>query len=135
MSELTAADRLAIQETLYRYCHHLDRGRWQEFAALFTPDCCLDLTPLLGRYEGAAGIEQFAETLRELNVFLRHLVTNVVIEGDGERARAVAYVIAISGPPGPAQRQTTGLYEDELVKHDGRWLLHRRRLTLDVPPS
>ena len=32
MSELTTADRLAIQETLHRYCHCLDRGRWEEFA-------------------------------------------------------------------------------------------------------
>jgi len=25
------------------------------------------------------------------------------------------------------------LYDDELVKQDGRWLLRQRRLTLDVP--
>ena len=53
MSELTAADRIAIQETLYRYCHCLDRGRWDEFATLFTDDCLLDLSQVLGSY--AAG--------------------------------------------------------------------------------
>ena len=135
MSELTTADRLAIQETLYRYCHCLDRGRWEEFAALFTDDCCLDLSQVLGRYEGSAGIRQFADTLRAVDLFMRHLVTNIVVEGDGERARAAAYVIAITGPPGTAPRQTTGLYEDELIKRDGRWLLHRRRLALDVPAA
>ena len=33
MGELTTADRLAIQETLSRYCHCLDRGQWDDFAA------------------------------------------------------------------------------------------------------
>jgi hypothetical protein len=135
MSELTTADRLAIQDTLHRYCHSLDRGRWEEFAALFTDDCRLDLSQVLGLYEGAAGIRQYSEMLRSVNILMRHLVTNIVLEGDGQRARAAAYVMAITGTPGAAQRQTTGLYDDELVKRDGRWLLHRRRLTLDVPPA
>jgi len=135
MSELTTADRLAIQETLHRYCHYLDRGRWEEFATLFTDDCCLDLSQVLGRYDGVAGIRQFTETLRSVDLFMRHLIMNIVIDGNGERARTASYVIAITGPPGDAQQQTTGLYEDELIKRGGRWLLHRRRLALDVPPA
>jgi len=132
MGTLTTADRLAIGETLNRYSHCLDHGRWADFAALFTDDCRLDLSQVLGAYDGAAGIQQFAEVMRSAGVFMRHLVTNVVVEGDGERARASAYVLAITGPPGSAQ-QSTGLYEDELVKRGERWLLHRRRLTLDLP--
>jgi hypothetical protein len=132
MSELTTADRLAIQETLHRYCHCLDRGRWDEFAALFTDDCRLDLSQVLGLYEGAAGIRQFCDTMRSVGLFMRHLLINVVVEGDGDRARAEAYVLAITGQRG-APQQTTGFYDDELVKRGGRWLLHRRRLTLDVP--
>lgn len=135
MGDLTTADRLAIQEALSRYCHYLDRGQWDEFAALFTDDCQLDLSQMLGLYEGTIGIRQFADLMRSAGVFMRHLVTNLVVEGDGERARAWAYVLAITGPPGARQQQSTGRYEDELVKRDGRWLLHRRRLTLDVPAS
>lgn len=133
MSDLTAADRLAIQETLHRYCHYLDRGHWEEFAGLFTPDCRLDLSQVLGLYERADGIRQFCETMRSVGLFMRHLVMNIVIDGSADHARAEAYVIAITGAPGGNQQQSTGLYEDELVKHDGRWLLHRRRLRLDVP--
>ena len=133
MGELTTADRLAIHETLHRYCHCLDRGEWAEFARLFTDDCQLDLSQMLGLYEGTAGIRQFAEVMRSAGIFMRHLVTNVVVDGDGERARAWAYVLAITGPPGRGQQQSTGRYEDELVKRDNRWLLRRRRLTLDVP--
>ena len=132
MSELTVADRLAIGEVLSRYCHGLDRGRWDDFAALFTPDCRLDLSQVLGCYEGTAGIAQFCEMMRATGLTMRHLVTNVVVRGDGSRAQVESYVVAITGPPGSAQ-QTTGFYDDEVLKHDGRWCLHRRRLTLDVP--
>jgi hypothetical protein len=135
MSELTVTDRLAIQETLYRYCHSLDRGRWDDFAALFTPDCCLDLSQVLGVYEGAAGIRQFCETMRAVGIVMRHLVTNIVIDGDGEHAHAEAYVLAITGRAGDTQQQSIGFYADELLKQNGRWLLHRRRLRLDVPAA
>ena len=135
MSELTAADRIAIQETLYRYCHCLDRGRWDEFATLFTDDCLLDLSQVLGSYAARDGIRQFCETMRSVDLFMRHLLVNVVVQGDAEHARSEAYVVAITGPRGTTPRQTTGFYDDELVKRGGRWLLHRRRLTLDVPPA
>jgi hypothetical protein len=133
MSELTTADRLAIQETLYRYCHSLDRGRWEDFASLFTPDCSLDLSQVLGLYERTAGILQFCDTMRSVGIVMRHLVTNIVIDGDAERAHVEAYVIAITGRPGDSQQQSTGFYDDELIKQDGRWLFRRRRLQLDVP--
>lgn len=135
MRELTTADRLAIQDTLYRYSHCLDGGRWDEFAALFAADCTLDLSQTLGRFEGAAGIRQFCETMRSLDLFMRHLVTNIVIDGDGERAHVAAYVLAITGLRGSAARQSTGVYDDELVKRGDRWLLQRRRLALDVPSA
>ena len=133
MTQLATEDRLAIQETLARYCHCLDRGRWEELVSLFTEDCRLDLSQVLGSYEGHAGLRQFAQIITSANLFMRHLVTNTVIDGDGAHAHAQAYVIAITGPQGTKPQQTTGLYVDELVKRDGRWLLHRRHLTLDVP--
>jgi hypothetical protein len=133
MSELTTADRLAIAETLARYSHCIDKGRWDELVTLFTPDCRLDLSQVLGCYEGSDGIRQFGAMMQPLGLFMRHLVTNLVVGGDGEQARAECYVMAITGSPGAVP--STGFYEDELVKRDGRWLLHRRTLTLDVKPG
>ena len=90
---------------------------------------------MLGLYEGAAGIRQFSETMRSVSLFMRHLMMNIVVEGDGERAHAASYVVAITGPRSGTPQQTTGFYEDELVKRGRHWLLRRRRLTLDVPPA
>jgi hypothetical protein len=132
MSELTTADRLAIQEVLARYSHCIDRGRWSKLAELFTEDCRLDLSQLMGAYDGQAGIAQFVATLEPLGVFMRHIVSNVVIEGDADRAHVECYVTAVTGSPATPNRMT-GFYDDQLVKQNGRWLLHRRRLAVDLP--
>ncbi len=132
MSHLSADDRLAIHEILATYCHALDLGRWEEFAGLFTDDCRLDFGSLMGVYEGREGVRHFSERIRSLGLFMRHYTTNVVVRGDGERARAESYVLAVTGPPG-ASMQTTGRYEDELVKVSDRWRLRVRRAILDQP--
>src|SRR5207245_810010 len=132
VSQLSADDRLAIHEILATYCHALDLGRWEEFAGLFTDDCRLDFGSLMGVYEGREGVRRFSERIQSLGLFMRHYTTNVVVRGDGERARAESYVLAVTGAPGTSM-QTTGRYEDELGKVSGRWRLRVRRALLDQP--
>ena len=135
MPDLSTADRLAVAEVIARYCHCIDRGRWEDFAALFTDDCRLDLSQVMGLYEGADGIRRFCETMRSLPIVMRHLVTNVVIRGDGDRANVESYVLAITGPEGGPSSQTPGFYDDEIVRQGGEWRIRSRRLTLDVPKA
>lgn len=133
MSELSTADRLEIGEVLARYCHCVDRGRWEELPELFTADGTLDLSQVMGRYEGSEAIRGFCSTLRALPIVMRHLTTNVVIRGEGNAARSECYVLAITAPEGGTASQTTGFYDDEWVKQDGRWKIRSRRLALDIP--
>jgi hypothetical protein len=130
MGTLSTDDRLAISEVLSSYCHGVDRRQWGLFRSLFTSDIRLDLSQALGIFEGSDGIERFIATIDALPITMRHLVTNIVIEGDGERARVQSYVVALTGEPGKMQRGT-GFYDDELVKTEGRWRLRHRRLLLD----
>lgn len=132
MSQLSTDDRLAIAEIMAAYCHAIDLGRWEDFPALFTEDCRLDFGSLMGVFEGPAGVRRFADTLKGIGLFMRHFTTNVIVKGDGERANAESYVLAITGPPGSSS-QTTGRYEDEFVKVGGRWRLRVRRAILDTP--
>ena len=132
MSQLSTDDRLAIAEVMAAYCHSIDLGRWEEFPGLFTEDCRLDFGSLMGVFEGRDGVRRFAETLQRIGIFMRHYTTNMILAGDGERARAESYVLAITGPPGSSS-QTTGRYEDELVKANGRWRIRVRRAILDQP--
>jgi hypothetical protein len=135
MGQFATADRIEISELIARYCHAIDRGRWEEFRALFTDDCRLDLSQVMGLYEGAEGIARFCDTMRALPIVMRHLTTNVVVRGEGDAARAETYVLAITGPEGGPASQTTGFYDDEFVRRDGRWLFRSRRLALDVPKA
>ena len=132
MSELSSEDRQAIAEIMAAYCHAIDLGRWEDFATLFTEDCRLDFGSVMGVFEGAAGVGRFAETMQRIGLFMRHYTTNVIVRGDGERARVESYVLAITGPPGSSS-QTTGRYEDEFVKVGGAWKIRVRRALLDTP--
>jgi hypothetical protein len=132
VSTLSVEDRSAIAEIIASYCHALDLGRWDEFRTFFVEDCTLDFGRLMGVFEGSEGVQRFTEIMAGLGLFMRHFTTNIVIRGDGERARVESYVLAITGPSG-GRAQTTGRYEDEFVKVDGRWRIRVRRALLDEP--
>lgn len=132
MSQLTTEDRLAIQELMAVYSRCIDFGRWEEMPNLFTDDCTLDFGELMGRHAGKDGVRRFAETLANLPLTMRHYVTNCIITGDGEKADATTYVLAFTGPQGNLT-PTTGRYEDQLRKVNGRWLLHARRGIIEMP--
>jgi hypothetical protein len=89
----------------------------------------------MGLYEGADGIKRFCDTMRSLPIVMRHFVTNVVIRGEGDRARVESYVLAITGPEGGPSSQMPGFYDDEIVRRGDGWRIRSRRLTLDVPKS
>ena len=131
MSQLSADDRLAIQDAIARYAHALDASEWDDFRALFTDDCRLDLGPM-GVFEGAAGVRRFTDMMGSMGLTMRHFVTNIVVTGESDRAQAKVYVLAFTGEPG-AQRPATGRYADELVKRGSRWLFQHRRVVIDVP--
>jgi hypothetical protein len=63
---------------------------------------------------------------------MRHYVTNVRITGDGSSAHAESYVLAMVGDPGKLS-PTTGHYEDDLQKVNGRWKLRTRRAVIELP--
>ena len=134
MSQLSTEDRLAIGELVAAYCYAIDLGRWETLSELFTDDCRLDFGETMGVHEGSAGLATFTTLLRSAPVRMRHYVTNVVVRGDAEQARAESYVLAFVGEPGDL-RQTTGRYEDELVKRGGRWRIRTRRAVIELPPT
>jgi 3-phenylpropionate/cinnamic acid dioxygenase small subunit len=134
MSHLAADDRLAIHELVARYCRVIDFGLWDEFPSLFTPDCVIDFGELMGVHEGPAGVQRLAGMIGGTGLMMRHLVTNVIVDrADAERADVWCYVLALTGPDATSLMITTGRYEDEVVKRDGRWLIKRRRAVIETP--
>src|SRR5437764_2208802 len=90
-------DRLAINDLFVRYTTALDRGDVETIVDCFTPDGSLD-SPAVGRHAGHAAIRAFAERFarfHERGAQLRHVVSNLTAEIDGDRARATCYLLNV----------------------------------------
>jgi hypothetical protein len=123
----------AIRDTLARYAHYADSGRFEDLAALFAPDGVLEIDEV-ETLRGRAAILEFLGRARErlragaARPYIRHHVSSVVIELEGEdRARAESYFLAIT-ERGPDH---WGRYRDRLVLDGGRWLFAHRRVRID----
>jgi uncharacterized protein (TIGR02246 family) len=120
-------DKEEIRELLARYCFALDADRFEEMAALFTPDGVWETA--FGTGTGRIGIAAQARSIatgpRPRRV---HLTTNIVIELDGDTATARSnWVLVQNSADGPAIG-SGGSYADRLVKVDGRWLFKHRTI-------
>ncbi len=130
-SPLSADDRLDIQAVTARYAWSLDTGDVEGFVACFTPDAVLTWeafeTP--DRWTGAAELRAFAEWFKALpgTPGRQHHITNVLIEGEGELARAKSYALVTDRQgEAPYPVRFAGYYEDLLAKANGRWAIRER---------
>jgi uncharacterized protein (TIGR02246 family) len=120
----------AIREVLAEYCFRLDDGRFDEMAALFTEDGTWDTA--FGKATGRQAIAELARSLRARVTEPRpravHLVTNIVIALDGERATVRSNWMVMQNSPEEPRIGSGGAYHDEVVKEGGRWLFRYRKI-------
>ena len=129
---LTIEDQLAIGQLVARYNHAIDSGNEGAYADAFTEDGVLEAGDLV--VEGRTALAAFAGTFAGSVRAPRHVATNLVIDGDGDRATLRAYVqlYVLDGDP-PCQRvSASGIYADVLTKADGRWRFVRRTFLNDA---
>jgi len=149
---MTDADHEEVRQLFARYSQTLDFGDAEGFVACFVEDGVLDTS---APEEGLSGVHRGREALRRFAVAsteysagrVRQSSLNVLVEGDGQTARATSYVIVTRAypdatkphlKPSPVTRSeltTTGMCFDELVKVQGRWLLSRRQFRHDGLPE
>lgn len=135
---LTIEDQLAIQQLVARYSHAIDGGDGRAYADTFTEGGVLEAGALV--LEGRDALASFADSFPGSVRAPRHVATNLVIDGDGNRAELRAYVqlFALNGDPPSQQVVASGIYTDALTKADGRWRFVRRTFANDAdakPPS
>ncbi len=129
MSPEDVVAREAIRETIASYAQLVDSGRFDEFSELFTEDGALEVEgqePRVGR----AAIRGLADGTRTWLAAatatgrIRHHVAlpSITLTGPGE-AKARCYFLAVTDH-GPDH---WGVYRDDLVEVDGRWLFRYRR--------
>jgi ketosteroid isomerase-like protein len=126
----------AIREVLAEYCFRLDGGDYAGMAALFTEDGTWDTA--FGKATGRAAIAQLAQDIRVRAGAERpraiHLVANIKIALNGERARARSnWTVVQNSPEGP-KIGSGGGYDDEMVKIAGSWLFGYRKIDRFIAP-
>ncbi|MBN8929492.1 MAG: hypothetical protein BGO51_20745 [Rhodospirillales bacterium 69-11] len=131
----TLADREAIRELLAIYCFHLDAGRFEEMAQLFTADGVWETA--FGSGHGHAGIVEQARSIAGTGPRPRrvHQTTNIVISLQGDRAEVQSnWTLVQNTPEGPAIG-SGGAYFDVVVRQGGRWLFQHRRIDRFLAPG
>lgn len=135
-----ANDRARIEDLQARYLFAFDWQDGDAYAATFTEDGILDFAGgvITGRKAISEEIYTFGETLKKKNAALeperpariRHFITNVVIEIDGDTAKSVSYWWEFNDDMRDRRPYlgAYGHYEDQLKKINGRWLFAKRKI-------
>ena len=127
---LSPEDRESVVDLYARHTWAFDTGDIDTFVATFAPDAVLDLAK---RHEGQAAIRAFAELAMQRDPWLprsQHIVSQMVIEGEGERATVRAYVTRTHRLPGRNRNNCmlvwSGYTTDAVVKQHGAWVFQEK---------
>ena len=137
---LSADDRTQVHDLMMRYAAVVDFQKTEEeFQAIFTDDAYLEGP--YGHHEGRAGITQFFSRISgRPHLQTRHLITNIVMDGDGRRVSLEAYFVschtrqdsAEGNDPRVSQVVDVGTYDCVAVKAGDAWRLQRRVVRIDA---
>jgi ketosteroid isomerase-like protein len=119
-------DRAAIHDLVMRYARAVDRRDFAAVAACFTRDAA---------YRGMLSQRDVADALRELGSSLaryhttQHFMGTQLVELRGDDASCATYAIAHhfhDAEDGQRELTVAVVYEDELARREGAWLIRRR---------
>jgi hypothetical protein len=118
------------------YAEHVDAGRWADAAAMFghaTYRVQHADGSGISAYAGADQVQAFCEQTRvhaDGTPRTRHVVTNVVIDVDGDRACARPYATVFQQTDAlPLQPIASGRYLDVFERADAGWRFADRLIT------
>jgi len=136
MAAASVAEWFDINNLFIRYATSLDRGDVEAVVSCFTGEASL-VSPVLGEFSGHAGIRDFASRTARLKhdegVQFRHVVSNLVVDVEGDTAGAICYLLDFRTRDGKTELLSPGEYECILRKINGRWLFERRVVVMDRP--
>lgn len=136
MAAASMADWFDINNLFIRFATSLDHGDVDAVVDCFIESATI-VSPVLGEFSGHAGVRDFADCTarlkREADVQFRHVVSNLVADVEGDRARATCYLLDFRTRDGRTELLSPGEYECVLRKQNGRWRFERRVVLMDRP--
>jgi ketosteroid isomerase-like protein len=128
-------DWIRINELFTRYAWALDHGDVEGVVGCFTATAVIE-SPVMGSFGGHDAIRDFAERnagLHRSGAQMRHVVTNLRVDVDGDHARADMYLLNYLTKNGQVELVSPGEYQCRLVKESGVWMFEYRLVKLDRP--
>jgi len=128
MASPSIEDRLGINDLFVRYTCALDAGDADTVVDCFTEDGTL-VSPAVGEHTGRAAITAFARRFARFQAGgsqLRHVISNLMMTVEGDRAHATCYLIVFLTEDGTSQLLAPGRYDCELRKVSRQWRFQRR---------
>ncbi len=134
---LTALDRIEIEQLAIRYTYALDTAadNGYMYADVFTPD-----GEFVGRQvpltQGREALARVSRSVRKGNpMYVRHFITNHVIEPSPEGATGTVYLMVVDVEEGqPSSIYIGGQYKDVYVRTPAGWRIKRRDARAMGPP-
>ncbi len=136
------ADRIEIEDLMWRYCRALDTLNEDGYADVYTADGTFTSGNDVSR--GRAGLKKVIADTRKTRQDreargegktppIYHVIaTHTVTFKDRDHARYDSYwmtVYGTTGPNAPVRVNSVGRAVDELVRVDGRWLIKTRNIS------
>lgn len=141
---LTAIDYEELRNLFARLAWNLDHGNGEAYADDYTEDGSFEVLGLpadagehAGKHIGRAAVVHFVDILFAVTKgHIRHWNQNFVFRELAEGRVAIdSYLACIRVGEAPTSGVTlTAVYNDVLVKQDGRWLMQERRVHADPQP-
>lgn len=116
-----------IQKLLAEYCFATDTGDVQRYGAVFAEKGRWE-GGAFGRFDGRAGAIDFLSNGPADPKNFRHVGANAIITVTGDHATALSYIQVYDQSGQAPSLMFSGVYEDTLVKADGKWLFEVRIL-------
>jgi hypothetical protein len=133
---VSADEKLAVAETVYRYALGVDTRDWPLYRAQFADRVHIDFSSHFGQPISEMAADDWVAGVRPQFDGLhasQHVMTNPLVDLRGEAARIRMYVQAthVLDPSDAAAVYTVGgYYDDDLVRSEEGWILRGVKLTV-----
>jgi len=129
----TISDRMEIADLISRYNVAADVDDFDTWVACFVEDGVFN--GAFSRYRVRADLDAYKADVARIATNwpnLRHYVTNIQTEIDGDSGRAHSFLLMTSVRPGDAvQNVMSGTYTDQLRRVNGEWRFVSRTVAVD----
>ncbi len=122
-------DRASIENLQTAYGYYLATLLWDDLSALFAEDGVIEIAQR-GVYSGRPAVRRhlnlYGQAGLDDGVLHNHMQFQMVINvaEDGASAKLRARALSMMGNYGRGATWMGGVYENEFVKRDGRWMFH-----------